>query len=147
MNTLQLKKNLFRKGDDIISYTTTVARIENNSLIELGKWSRTTSKHIHYVASLYGLNLVRFTGKKDPDFWGFEYGIDIRIPDALSTKTSVEISRLMSEGLNYVNALAAVETSSHKDRKKIAEYLDSNGVNAEHFKKLQDWHRKKLLIG
>ena len=121
MNTLQLKKNLFRKGDDIISYTTTVACIQNDSLIELGKWSRTTSKHIHYVAQLYKLNLVRFDGKKDSGFWPFEYGVDIKRPDSLSTKTSVEISRLMSEGLNYLNALAAVETSSRKDQKIIAE--------------------------
>ena len=147
MNTLQLKKNLFRKGDDIISYTTTVARIENNNLIELGKWSRTTSKHIHYVAQLYELNLVRFNGKKDSDFWQFEYGVDIRMENALSTKTSVEISRLMSEGLNYVNALAAVETSSRKDQKIITEYLADNGVNPETFQKLKGWYQRKLLIG
>jgi hypothetical protein len=147
MNTLQLKKNLFRKGDDIISYTTTVARIENNNLIELGKWSRTTSKHIHYVAQLYELNLVRFNGKKDSGFWQFEYGVDIRMENALSTKTSVEISRLMSEGLNYVNALAAVETSSRKDQKIITEYLADNGVNPETFQKLKGWYQRKLLIG
>lgn len=147
MNTLQLKKNLFRKGDDIISYTTTVACIQNDSLIELGKWSRTTSKHIHYVAQLYKLNLVRFDGKKDSGFWPFEYGVDIKRPDSLSTKTSVEISRLMSEGLNYVNALAAVETSSRKDQKIITEYLEANGVNPETFQKLKGWYQRKLLVG
>ena len=147
MNTLQLKNNLFRKGDDIISYTTTVACIQNDSLIELGKWSRTTSKHIHYVAQLYGLNLVRFDGKKDSGFWPFEYGVDIKRPDSLSTKTSVEISRLMSEGLNYLNALAAVETSSRKDQKIIDEYLEASGVNPEHFQKLKGWYQRKLMVG
>jgi hypothetical protein len=147
MNVLKLKNNLFRDGNDIISYETVVARIEGSDLIELGKFTKTTAKHIHYVAQLYKLNLVRFDGKKDSGFWPFEYGVDIKRPDSLSTKTSVEISRLMSEGLNYLNALAAVETSSRKDQKIITEYLEVNGVNPEAFQKLKGWYQRKLLVG
>jgi hypothetical protein len=73
--------------------------------------------------------------------------VDIKRPDSLSTKTSVEISRLMSEGLNYLNALAAVETSSRKDQKIITEYLEVNGVNPETFQKLKGWYQRKLLVG
>jgi hypothetical protein len=53
----------------------------------------------------------------------------------------------MSEGLNYLNALAAVETSSRKDQKIITEYLEVNGVNPETFQKLKGWYQRKLLVG
>ena len=58
METLKLRENLFRRGNDIISYDTVVAHIEDNKLIEHGRYSRTTSKHIGYVAQLFGLSVV-----------------------------------------------------------------------------------------
>jgi len=51
--------NLRIDGMDVISYTTIVAKIENNNLIQLGYWSRTTQKHINYVASELGLTLIK----------------------------------------------------------------------------------------
>ena len=43
------------------SYSTLVARVEDDKLIELGHWSKTTTKHVNYVAKELGLELVRFS--------------------------------------------------------------------------------------
>ena len=51
------KENLHIEGNKVISYTTHVATIDsaNRKLYVHGWWSVTTSKHINYVASQYGL--------------------------------------------------------------------------------------------
>ena len=51
------KENLHIEGNKVISYTTHVATIDsaNRKLYVHGWWSVTTSKHINYVASEYGL--------------------------------------------------------------------------------------------
>jgi hypothetical protein len=53
------KQNLRVENNKVISYTTHVATIENNDLIQLGWWSVTTQKHINYVAKEFNLNLVK----------------------------------------------------------------------------------------
>ena len=57
-NLERYKQNLRIDGNRVISYTTHVATIENGNLIQLGWWSRTTQKHINYVAQELGLNLI-----------------------------------------------------------------------------------------
>ena len=49
------KVNLTKHGDDIYSYSTKVATIHQNKLIQHGWWSVTTQKHINYVAKEYDL--------------------------------------------------------------------------------------------
>lgn len=53
-------QNLHIEGNNVISYTTHVATIdeENGKLYVHGYWSVTTSKHINYVAQYYGLEKV-----------------------------------------------------------------------------------------
>ncbi|CAB4154975.1 hypothetical protein UFOVP1307_72 [uncultured Caudovirales phage] len=59
MNKLnRYKKNLHIDGDRVISYTTHVATIEGDTLRVLGYWSRTTTKHVNYVATELGLKKV-----------------------------------------------------------------------------------------
>tara|TARA_R110002020_G_scaffold108921_2_gene252269 strand:+ start:314 stop:496 length:183 start_codon:yes stop_codon:yes gene_type:complete len=53
------KTNLTLLGNWVYSYTTHVATIEDNKLIQLGYWSQTTQKHINYVAEELGLELVK----------------------------------------------------------------------------------------
>jgi hypothetical protein len=66
METLKLRDNLFRRGNEIISYDTIVAHIEDDKLIEHGRYSRTTSKHIgHPAYSIYRLFMQR---TKSEDF-------------------------------------------------------------------------------
>jgi hypothetical protein len=54
------KENLRIDGDRVISYTTCVAIIDRaaGTIQELGKWSRTTTKHVNYVAVELGLKKV-----------------------------------------------------------------------------------------
>lgn len=47
--------NLKLVGNQVISYTTHVATIEGSTLRVLGYWSKTTTKHINYVAAELGL--------------------------------------------------------------------------------------------
>lgn len=53
------KQNLRVEGNKVISYTTHVATIEGDKLIQLGYWSQTTQKHINYVASELNLKLIK----------------------------------------------------------------------------------------
>ena len=64
METLKLRANLFRRGNEIISYNTVVAHIEGKQLIEHGKYSRTTGKHVAYVAQLFNLRIVQSNVRK-----------------------------------------------------------------------------------
>ena len=53
------KQNLSIQGNQVWSYTTHVATIEGNDLIQLGYWSQTTQNHINYVANQLDLILLR----------------------------------------------------------------------------------------
>jgi hypothetical protein len=53
------KQNLRILGNQVWSYTTHVATVDGNNLLQLGYWSMTTQKHINYVAKEYNLNLVK----------------------------------------------------------------------------------------
>ena len=53
------QQNLRVEGNKVISYTTHVATIEGQNLIQLGYWSMTTQKHIKYVAAEYGLTIIK----------------------------------------------------------------------------------------
>jgi hypothetical protein len=47
-------------GDVLIqSYSTIVAKVEGETLKQLGWWSKTTQKHINYAAKELGLELVK----------------------------------------------------------------------------------------
>ena len=53
------KENLtIINGTDVYSYTTKVAEIKGDELHVLGWWSKTTSKHVNYVADYYNLTKI-----------------------------------------------------------------------------------------
>ena len=54
------KMNLRVIGDSIFSYNTLVAQINHDlgQVIRLGYWSRTSSKHVNYVARILGYDVV-----------------------------------------------------------------------------------------
>ena len=59
MKKLARYKNSLRiDGDRVISYSTHVATIDGDTLRILGTWSRTTTKHVNYVAAQLGLKKV-----------------------------------------------------------------------------------------
>jgi len=53
------KQNLRVHRDQVWSYTTHVATIEDNKLFQLGYWSMTTQNHINYVAKQFDLELIK----------------------------------------------------------------------------------------
>lgn len=53
------KQNLRILGNKVYSYNTHVATIDGTSLKQLGYWSKTTQKHINYVASQLNLQLIK----------------------------------------------------------------------------------------
>ena len=60
MRTLsKYKQNLRILGNEVWSYSTVVARIQENNLYQLGSWSRTTQNHINYVADELDLILIK----------------------------------------------------------------------------------------
>jgi len=60
MRTLsKYKQNLRILGNNVWSYSTIVAKIDGNDLIQLGYWSMTTQKHINYVADELDLILIK----------------------------------------------------------------------------------------
>tara|TARA_B110000858_G_C17377415_1_gene282209 strand:+ start:233 stop:418 length:186 start_codon:yes stop_codon:yes gene_type:complete len=60
MRTLsKYKQNLRIQGNDVWSYSTIVAKIDGNDLLQLGYWSMTTQKHINYVADELDLILIK----------------------------------------------------------------------------------------
>ena len=72
---MKLKANLQVVDEYVISYETKVAKIEGNNLIELGKYSNTTSRHVAYAANQLGLNLIR--SKERKHFEKLPYGTRI----------------------------------------------------------------------
>lgn len=58
-NLKKYKQNLRIENGNVISYTTIVAKIEGNNLMQLGWWSQTTQKHINYVANELNLKLIK----------------------------------------------------------------------------------------
>ena len=133
METLKLRDNLFRKGNNIISYDTVVAHIEDDKLIEHGRYSRTTSKHIGHVARLFNLSVVHAKNKED-GFYKYHTGeIQINIPGALSVKTSTEIATLMGTGSTFLQAVAVIEKMPQKDLEIVDKHLKKIGITEKQF--------------
>lgn len=141
---LKLKDNLFRVNDTIISYDTEVATISGNKLIEHGKYSRTTSKHISYAASLYGLEIVR--AKEKEPFYQYEYGVKCGIPGTLSRDASSAVSEKIKEGFDYIMALASIESLGKKDMEIVNKELENSGISREEFNKLKKYHKIRKFV-
>ena len=60
MRTFRKYKQILRLiGNNVWSYSTIAARIQDDKLIQLGYWSVTTQKHINYAAKELNLTLIR----------------------------------------------------------------------------------------
>ena len=56
---MKYKQNLKIEGNQVLSYSTHVATIEGENLMQLGWHSVTTQKHINYIANELNLNLIK----------------------------------------------------------------------------------------
>lgn len=61
MKLQRYKQNLKVIGNNIFSYDTNVAKINHNkkTIIVLGWWSVTTSKHINYITKLLNYSQIK----------------------------------------------------------------------------------------
>ena len=134
--TLKIRKNLFISGNFVISYETKVAKIKDNKIYELGKFSRTTSKHIFHVASLFKLDLVR--NDKKQVFYKYEVGeADCQpTPTFLSPTTSSQFLGKENDFDSIVNRLAKINIPK-KDQTIINRFLESNDFPVESFERLR----------
>lgn len=147
MITLKIAENLHVVGNNVISYDTKVAVIEGNSLVELGKYSRTTTKHIHKVTDLFGLNLIRSNKRKD-DFYFHELGIKTNRENSIGPVTSSKLAEVISSGVNFNDSIYFVDlnTIPKKDRLIIEEEMQSRGITREQIESLKSWYSIKNLV-
>ena len=129
MNTYKIKDSLFIIGDKVISYETHVATIEGNKLIEKGKYSRTTSKHIRLVSELLGLEIVHSKKKMKGSFFKFELGV-VKLNEtgnAISPKSSKIILNMLREGFSYELTVAASKNKISKKDWNLLEKPETLG--------------------
>lgn len=113
MNKYKVKNNLFVIGDKVISYETHVATIKGDKLIEGGKWSHTTSKHVRLVGRLLGLRIVDSKEKKY--FYELPFGAKCSVgKDVISPETTKKIFNLLRQGQDYILSIASLKNEIPK---------------------------------
>lgn len=126
---IKIKENLFVNDKAVISYDTHVADIIGKEIVEFGKFSRTTSRHIGDTASFIG-GTVRGGGKLAKiGFDKYEMGVKCLPSNCLSNKTSKEVSLYLKAGKSYFQAMCMVLAGKVKpqDREIIDSYLKGFG--------------------
>ena len=133
---LQIAQNLFLVGNKVISYETHVATLQfypkelrrRPVLTTKGKYSRTTTKHIHRVRQLLDASLVdhQIVPLHCQAFYQFEFGTQCKIPGSISPAGSSQIMEQLKLGNPIDVAVAVVAATLPKpDLKKILAMTDS----------------------
>jgi len=126
---IKIKANLFINGERVYSYDTHVADIVGNEIIEVGKFSRTTTSHIGDVARVTGFR-VKDKGKLAKiNFFKYEMGVRCEPHNTLSDKTSQWMMDFLKSGKTYFQALCRLmdEKIHDRDRDIIQRYLAEVG--------------------
>jgi hypothetical protein len=127
-NIFKVKDNLYVEGNKVISYVTVVAIIKGDSIIELGKFSRTTTKHIFMLSQLMSKKIVHTTKKRREDFDKFNLGVKTSYDNCIGQKASLMILESLGKGIPYNVTLA---TLKGKIAKRDWELLDKEGIDPE----------------
>lgn len=146
---LKIKDNLWIKGNTIVSYETEVATIEDDTIFEHGKFTRTTTKHIHAIAHMFGLKIVMDPKKAGVRFWKFEQGVRCDSPTSktLSQRISNEAAQhFISCGRDLIAALSVVSSIGKKDLELIKSYYEKNGIPWRVFELKRFAHTKLHLL-
>jgi hypothetical protein len=126
MFNLKLKDNLHisHKGE-VWSYDTRVAIIKNGVVRELGKFTRTTSKHVSFVSTATGLSHEFKPVKGGIRFWEYGYGVKCSpLSNTLSPKTSKAVIRngaLANEDILWSNLFDILIHSKEYPKKDVSE--------------------------
>jgi hypothetical protein len=133
-----LAKDLRMKNAGIQSYTTMVGFIEDGKVIENGKYSRTTGKHMGFIRSITQLPVV---SSKEKRYFGWLWeGVKISHPYSISSDASVDILSGLSQGKTFFECVVALGKLKRKDKEVIDEILDHYGIKSEveSFRKIQN---------
>lgn len=137
--TLSVKKNLmvelefdkrlqFSLGK-VFSYSTEVAHIKDEKIIAKGKYSRTTSKHLHLIAHLLGFPVTLLSNKNRMGYYDwYEYGVNISHPQSFSSGTSLQILKSIGKNGSLLNTLISIEPSLKRDQAMIEEISEFSGI-------------------
>ena len=85
---IKIKENLFINDKAVFSYDTHVADINGKEIVEVGKFSRTTTRHIGNVASFIGGRVNNQVKLEKVWFNKYEAGVKCLPSNCLSNKTS-----------------------------------------------------------
>lgn len=122
----KVSNNLFVVDDRIISYETEIAIIGEDSINELGKFSRTTTRHISKVAHLLGKRIIPTPSKTKPDFYKHEMGIRIDYSNCVSPKATGLIFGKIKKGIKLEIAIASLKRElSKKDWALLLPHIDT----------------------
>ena len=122
----KVSNNLFVVEDRIISYETEVGVIVGDSINELGKFSRTTTKHIQKVSTLLGKRIIHALSKAKSDFYKHEMGIRIDYSNCVSVKATGLIFERIKKGVNLEIAIASLKNElPKKDWALLLPYVDT----------------------
>ena len=126
---IKIKENLFINDKAVFSYDTHVADIAGKEIIEIGKFSRTTTRHIGDVARFIGGEVKSQIKLQKVHFFKYEMGVKCLPSNTLSNKTSQEMSHYLKAGKTYLQSLCMVRGEKIKDQDKqiIDQYLKSFG--------------------
>jgi len=122
MLTLKLGNNLHICNNQVISYYTVVATIAADQIMVHGKWSRTTTRHLNEVARVTRLSLVQ--EKRVCDTYWLPYGVNVKLTDSLSVKSSLLIASKLNHTFGMIGAIASNwDKINKKDKNLIYEEL------------------------
>jgi hypothetical protein len=126
---IKIKANLFINGKSVHSYATHVADIVQNEIVEVGKFSRTTTRHIGDVARATGFRVKNQGKLQKTDFYKFEMGVKCEPNNTLSNKASGWVLDYLKAGKTYFQALCRLmdEKIHDRDRDIIQRYLAEVG--------------------
>jgi len=123
MNIYKIKDSLFIVGNKIISYETHVATIKGNKIIERGRFSRTTSKHINFVSKLISLEVVYSKVDMKESFSKYDLGTfsNRMFDNTISIKSSrIILEHLFTKNIPYEIVVASLQNKiNKKDWEKI----------------------------
>ena len=125
---VHLDDDLKMKNAGIQSYETFVGFIEDGKVVENGKFSRTTTKHMNEIRSITGLPGESSKDKKL--FWWLPYGVRIPYEDSISSEASSPILRALSSGKTFFEAVASLDIIKKKDYRIVEEVIEDKDLQS-----------------
>jgi len=125
---ITIDKNLNMVHGVIQSYQTVVGYIKDGKVVENGKYSRTTSKHMSFILAITELPVV---SSKEKRYFGWLWdGVKIAHEDSISSEASSPILRALSSGKTFFEAVASLDIIKKKDYRMIEEVIEDKDLQS-----------------